>query len=131
MNSEANGEVNSEANGGMNSETNGEVMNSDAEASEEAFVETLNEVNIEANEEGSGTTRLVDELLEASNEEQRSEHQQDPQAGGHTLHCTLYTVQWYTGVCTADRLDDQSLVQNSGECNFFAVKMVLCLKTFI
>jgi hypothetical protein len=70
----------------MNSEANGEV-NSDAEASEEDFVETLNDVNIEANEEGSGTTRLVDELLEASHEEQRSEHQQDPQAGG----CTLYT----------------------------------------
>ncbi len=74
----------------MNSEANGEVMNSDVEANEEAFVETLNEVNIEANEdhseEGSGTTRLVDELLEASNEEQRSQHQQDPQAG----ECTLY-----------------------------------------
>jgi hypothetical protein len=75
----------------MNSEATGEVMNSDAEASEEAFVETLNEVNIEANEdhseEGSGRTRLVDELLEASNEEQRSEHQHATSAGG----CTLYT----------------------------------------
>ncbi len=81
------GEVNGEANAGVNSEANGQVMNSDAEASEEAFVENLNEVNIEANEEGSGTTRLVDELLEASEEEQRSQHQHATSVGG----CTLYT----------------------------------------
>jgi hypothetical protein len=69
----------------MNSEANGEVIKSDAETNEEAFVETLNEVNIEANEEGSGTTRLVDELLEASHEEQRSQHQHATLVGGCTL----------------------------------------------
>ncbi len=83
---EANAGVNSEAKAGVNSEATGEVMNSGAEASEEVFVETLNEVNIEANEEGSGTTRLVDELLEASEEEQRSEHQHATSAGGYTLY---------------------------------------------
>ncbi len=77
MNSEANGEVNSEANGEVNSDAD--------EANEEAFVETLNEVNIEANEEGSGTTRLVDELLEASHEEQRSQHQHATSVGECTL----------------------------------------------
>jgi hypothetical protein len=79
----------------MKSEANGEV-NSDAEASEEAFVETLNEVNIEANEEGSGTTRLVDELLEASHEEQRSEHQQALSAGGYPVHCTVVQCSLYS-----------------------------------
>jgi hypothetical protein len=89
------GEVHGEANGGMNSEANDEVT-SDAEANEEAFVETLNEVNMEANEEGSGRTRLVDELLEASNEEQRSEHQQDLSAGGYTVHCTVVQCSLYS-----------------------------------